>query len=295
VGQATVGLGDPDGGPTVEAGHKDIVFPGSYTTDYVVSDGVLAPGATGVVIATCPTESTVVGGGFKTHEDVVVISQYKAGNGWLGDAWNTGAESRVFSSYAVCLFEAPHASTSIVYGEVEIAGGENGRAVATCPSGTIVTGGGFNAYPTGDLLPYVSSRTETGEAWYSWAKNLTRSTRTHQAFAVCLSGTGGSTRSVLSLPVWLSPGASSGVKPECGYGEVVTSGGYGSNDEINVYSSWGPRSMVQIVQNEWWIDAVSTSSTTDRYFWGTVTCATLGIFADGFESGDTTQWSVSVP
>ena len=57
-------------------------------TEYVYQQANVGAGATGAAIATCPSTSIVVGGGYAAHPDVAFYTQYKYGNGWRGDARN---------------------------------------------------------------------------------------------------------------------------------------------------------------------------------------------------------------
>jgi hypothetical protein len=166
-------------------------------TRYVRQQTDVGPGDTGAAIATCPGASVVVGGGCASKPDVTFFTQYKYGNGWRGDAKNNASVTRQITVYAVCLHNVSGASVTQTHGQVYVPAGDKGQAVAACPAGTVATGGGFYAYPDKSLRVYNSSKADSGQRWQSWAQNMSGSSKTHHAYAICLSGTGGSSTRIL--------------------------------------------------------------------------------------------------
>ena len=60
-------------------------------------------------------------------------------------------------------------------------------STATCPAGTVVTGGGFDFYPDDDVVVEESRRSFGGDGWSVHAENYNIITGGHiQAFATCL-------------------------------------------------------------------------------------------------------------
>jgi hypothetical protein len=210
-----------------------------------------------------------VGGGFLGDpNDVTFYTQYPYGNGWRGDATNNAGFARQIFVFAVCLYNVPGASVTQVHGEVTVPPGQKGQAVATCPAGSIATGGGFYAYPDGSLQVYNSSKADSGEGWQSWAQNNSSSNRVHRAFAVCLSGTGGSTAQIMQS-VDVPAGYTRDVFPACGSGSLVTSGGFAAQEDLIVYNSSGPYG------NKWDVVVLNTHASEERLLYGYVVCLCL--------------------
>lgn len=238
-------------------------------TEYVYQQAYVSPGATGAAIATCPSMSIVVGGGYAAHSDVTFYTQYKYGNGWRGDAKNNSGVDRQITVFAVCLHNVSGLSVTQVHGQVTVYPGLKEQAVATCPAGSIVTGGGFHAYPDGSLRVYNSSKATSGVGWQSWAENLTGSNKTHHAYAICLSGSGGTTTQVMSSAS--IPLNSTGYAiPTCASGTLVTAGGFAAQPDLLIYSSSGPYS-----GDEWRVYVKNTSLTESRTLFGYAICLSL--------------------
>lgn len=243
----------------------EIVPAGPPYTEYVTEQVTIAAGSTGAAIATCPSTAIVVGGGYAANPDVAFYTQYKYDNGWRGDVKNNSGSSKQITVFAVCLHNVSGASVTQVHGQVDVPAGTRKQAVATCPAGSIATGGGFHAYPDGSLRVYNSCKADSGEGWQSWADNLSGSTKTHHAYAICLSGTGGTTARIMQSAS--IPGNTTGYAvPTCGSGTLVTGGGFAAQDDLIIYSSSGPYS-----DDEWRVYVKNTSS-SDRTLYGYAIC-----------------------
>jgi ferredoxin len=213
-------------------------------TEYVYQQVDVGAGATGMAIATCPNNSIVVGGGYAAHPDVAFY-------------------------YAVCLHNVSSASVTQAHGQVGVSPGTRKQAVATCPAGSIATGGGFHGYYDGSLRVYNSSKADSGEGWQSWADNLSGSTKNLHAYAICLSGSGGTTARILHS-TQIPPSSTGYAIPKCGSGALVTGGGFAAQDDLIIYSSSGPYS-----GDEWQVYVKNTHSYDDRTLFGYAICLSL--------------------
>ena len=238
-------------------------------TQYVYQQTTLGIGATGAAVATCPSSSTVVGGGYAADSDVTFYTQYKYENGWRGDATNNSGISTQITVYAVCLHNVSGVSVTQVHGQVDVLPGTKKQAVATCPAGSIATGGGFHAYPDGSLRVYNSSKADIGEGWQSWAHNLSGSTKTHHAYVTCLSGSGGTTARILKSVV-ATPSSTAYAAPKCGSGSLVTGGGFAAQEDLLIYSTSGPYS-----GDEWRVYVKNTHPSESRTLFGYAICLSL--------------------
>ncbi len=238
-------------------------------TEYVYQQVDVGAGATGMAIATCPNNSIVVGGGYAAHPDVAFYTQDKYENGWRGNARNNSGSSKQITVYAVCLHNVSSASVTQAHGQVGVSPGTRKQAVATCPAGSIATGGGFHGYYDGSLRVYNSSKADSGEGWQSWADNLSGSTKNLHAYAICLSGSGGTTAQILHS-TQIPPSSTGYAIPKCGSGALVTGGGFAAQDDLIIYSSSGPYS-----GDEWQVYVKNTHSYHDRTLFGYAICLSL--------------------
>jgi hypothetical protein len=200
---------------------------------------------------------------------VTFYTQYKYGNGWRGDAKNNSGSTQQITVFAVCLHGVPGASVTQVHGQATVSSGDKGQAVATCPSGSVATGGGFHAYPDGSMRVYNSSRADSGEGWQSWAQNNSGSSKTHHAYAMCLAGSGGSVAKILESAS-IDAGQSGYAIPKCGAGSLVTGGGFAAQPNLLIYSNSGPYS-----GDEWRVYVRNTHGSDDRTLFGYAVCLTL--------------------
>lgn len=238
-------------------------------TQYVYNYTEVNSGVSGAAVATCPDDSIVVGGGYAADADVTFYTQYKYGNGWRGDAQNNSGSKQQITVYAVCLHNLSGISVTQVHGQDDVASGLKANAIATCPAGSLATGGGFHAYPDGSLRVYNSSRAYSGEGWQSWAQNLSGSTKTLHAYAMCLSGSGGMINEILES-VSIPPNGTGYAFLTCPSGSLVTGGGFAAQDYMRIYISSGPHP-----GNEWHVHVRNTHSSDDKTLFAYAICLSL--------------------
>lgn len=238
-------------------------------TEYVTNETEVNPGVSGAVIATCPDDSIVVGGGYAAESEITFYTQYKYENGWRGDAQNNSAAKQQITVFAVCLHNLPGLSVTQVHGQDDVASGLKANAIASCPAGSLATGGGFYAYPDGSLRVYNSSRAYSGEGWQSWAKNLSVSTKTLHAYAICLSGSDGKIKEILES-VSIPPSSTGYAFPTCPSGSLVTAGGFAAQENLLIDSSSGPYS-----GNEWRVYVKNTHTSDDKTLFAYAVCLAL--------------------
>jgi len=159
-------------------------FGGIRYVDIVEQSVTTRPGFASAATAVCPSGSVVTGGGF-TSGDSVVFDNTRAMNGWRVDTFNDTASADTVTSYAVCLFGTSATSTQ-VSNQISIAGNVSGRAVAACPAGSVVTGGGWTT--TFDATLIITSSRKDNNNWQVEAVNTSGATQTLTAHAVCVSG-----------------------------------------------------------------------------------------------------------
>jgi len=122
-----------------------------------VTNQPVAAGATGAALASCPAGKRVLGGGVYTgHDAMRVIESFpSADSGWFG-AVSNGGDANVLDIYAVCAELDAKARYEVVgVTNRPVAAGMPGGAVATCPQGKRVLGGGV--YAGHDAMTVVES------------------------------------------------------------------------------------------------------------------------------------------
>jgi hypothetical protein len=126
----------------------------------------------------------VTGGGYASSADMSVYNSTMSGNGWQVYARNNSVSSKLLNAYAICL-AGTSATASQVGSHTMIAGGATGGTEATCPSGSLLTGGGFI---TSSNMPIYNSSMKLGdsETWMAYARNLSGSSQQLNSQAICL-------------------------------------------------------------------------------------------------------------
>ncbi len=219
--------------PTATSGLIIVIPPGlflPYTEQVYQQVNVPANDIAQATVA-CPAGSVVTGGGFATNTGVIVYTQSMQGNGWQAYGRNTTGSGKLLNAYAVCLHNTS-GTTSQVLNQVTVSASTYGQAVATCPGGSVVTGGGW-ASSANNLDVYNSSK--SGNGWQVYATNLTGSGQLLNAYAICLSGDAahsdqsGSQNSI-------NGGANGSTTGTCASG-LATGGGFAKNTGIAIYNT----------------------------------------------------------
>ncbi len=119
-------------------------------------------------------------------------------------------------------------TTQSVYEQVTLAPGMLGSTTAVCPSGTVVTGGGFSV--PGDVRVYT--QVKSGNGWSAFAKNTSAYNRALTVYAVCLTFPSVTTTQVAQNASVAGGGSLANKTAECPAGSVAVGGGFtGSSDE----------------------------------------------------------------
>ncbi|MBN1264091.1 MAG: hypothetical protein JXA25_01265 [Anaerolineales bacterium] len=143
-------------------------------------------------------------------------------------------------------------SISNVVEQESIPAGSSASSTAQCPSGSIVTGGGYAAQD--GLFIYNSSK--SGNGWRVYAQNNTGSNKPLNAYAVCMHNTSGSSSQILNQ-VSVSGGAIGHAVAACPAGSVLTSGGFAGRHDGGLFIYNSSRS-----GNGWQIYAENTTGSS---------------------------------
>jgi hypothetical protein len=217
-------------GPSGPLVHIPLVPLLLITSQQVLTQVTAPAGGVGHAVVNCPSGSVVTGGGFAGNSNLFVYNTSATGNGWEVYAQNLSGSDQLLNSYAMCLSNSS-GSTQQVYAQVTAPGSSNGHAVVSCPSGSVVTGGGFAG--NSNLLVFNSSA--DGNGWGVYAQNNSGSGQLLNSYAICLSGTSGSTQQVVNQ-VTVSGSSAGQAVAACPSGTYLTGGGYAGNQNLFVYS-----------------------------------------------------------
>jgi len=204
------------------------------TVDTVINQESIPAGSTASSTVECPAETIVTGGGYAAQDGLFIYNSSKSGNGWRVYAKNNTGSAKPLNAYAVCMANTEGSSSQIL-NQVSVSGGSIGHAVASCPAGSVLTGGGWAGRHDGSLFVYNSSR--SGNGWQVYAKNTTGSSIPLNAYAICVSGISASSNAQL-VQVTVNNGTYNSASPECDSG-LRTGGGFAvpSNPNMFVYNT----------------------------------------------------------
>ncbi len=146
----------------------------------------------------------------------------------------TGCGGTATSQVTVTVNPAPPSpATTQVLAQSSVGAGATGSTTVQCPSGTIVTGGGFASQHTIGIEIYNSSK--DGNGWRVYVKNGTGAGVLLNSYAICISNSSGSTTQVLQQ-VSVNAGSTGHSTVSCPAGSVVTGGGFAWTTSGEVYT-----------------------------------------------------------
>ena len=249
--------GTPDVTPTVTPSATPTAVPGPLPyTEQVYTQVWVPSSSTGNTTAACPSGTILVSGGFAVASlpDMFVYTQTRSGNGWRVYAKNDTGSNKLMTVNAVCLYNATGGTTIQVLGQVDVPANSVGHAVAYCPAGSIVMGGGW-ATPW-DHSMHVYNSSMAGNGWQVWVKNNIGASKLMQAYAICLSGVSG-TVSQDQSSVTVPGNAANSYTSECSTG-VVVGGGFEASHALHIYeTSRNP------ADQRWFVAAKNTAGTDE--------------------------------
>lgn len=220
-------------------------------------------GEIGHAVISCPSGTLLTSGGFAVHPDILVYNQSQSGNGWKVYGKNNGASDRLLNAYAACISNTGSSSTQVV-NQVTAPAGDIGHSVASCPSGSVITGGGWASSSDGNLVVYDSSK--SGNGWQVNAKNKSGGSKLLNAYAICLQGSTGSTNQA-AIQATIPSGSTGLAEAPCGSGSLATGGGFAGNPDLTIYNtSMAPGSSTQ------WRTYAQNPTTSGAILYGYAIC-----------------------
>ncbi|MEA3326949.1 MAG: NBR1-Ig-like domain-containing protein [Chloroflexota bacterium] len=221
----------------------------------------IAPSSTEHTTVSCPYGSVVVSGGFSAQNGIRVWHFMKDGLGWRIYATNSSSSERILTVKATCLYNSG-GTVSQEITQVNINPNGKTNLKANCPSGSVVTGGGWVIGSSNSVRIYNSS--QSGNAWQIWVENNTSSTPLVNVYAICLSGVSGSTNQTSPTSVSISGSSTGYAIASCPSGTYTTGGGFALQENLTVYNT----SMYQ----DDWINYARNTSGDNRTMFTYATC-----------------------
>jgi hypothetical protein len=194
----------------------------------------IPPNATESRTVNCPSDSVVVSGGFSHQLGVRVWHSMKNGNGWRIFATNTQPSARSLTITATCLINSGGTSDQ-TFTQQNAEPNDFTQLTTTCPSGSIVTGGGWVIGSNTTIQVYHSSR--SGNGWQIYINNPTSNTPLINVYAVCLSGVPGSTFQEVNSENNIPPNDTGNAEKLCPSGSFVTGGGFVMDIDLTLYNT----------------------------------------------------------
>jgi hypothetical protein len=183
----------------------------------------IPPNSTESKTINCPVGSIVVSGGFSHQSGIQVWQSKKDGNGWSITATNSDSTAKELTITATCLLNTKGTSSSVSE-EKQALPNENTIITASCPSGPLVTGGGWSVENNVPVKVFISAK--SGNAWQISVYNPTDISPKITAFAICLTGASGSTSQYDKKENKVPANSTASAQMNCPAGSYVTGGGF---------------------------------------------------------------------
>jgi hypothetical protein len=169
---------------------------GPVLTATAAGNTVTGVGQLSTAAATCPAGTQAIGGGFSApftqSAGIAVVDSFRSGpQTWTVSGISQIAGSGTATAFAYCRRTAKPFADVTGTGVVPSGLSMTGSALATCPAGTQLVGGGFQSTrgPNPSAYAYPVTNIATGPStWSLVALNNTTGAQTITAHAYCISG-----------------------------------------------------------------------------------------------------------
>ena len=267
AGVAAVGIGLAGAMVAIAPAVAGPVSVRGITTQTVIATATAPAGETGEAEATCGSGELLVGGGYVisgTSTDwQVYVDAPLNGTTWLVEPVNFAAQPLDFSAYAICALSVPgkkgvsRYTTQVVETAVNVPANQTGEADATCPTGELLTGGGYQvANVSSNWSIYLNAPTAS-DTWTAEIDNEVPLTTTYDSFAVCLAKKNSKpvtalTTSTVSTASTVAGNSSETADVSCGAHQLMTGGGHVMD---SIGQDWLIAASAPVASNEWQVQA----------------------------------------
>ena len=134
----------------------------------------------------CPTGKVPFGGGVLVSSaalDANVNSSFPNASSWLVDVNNGSSSATTFRIFVICA-KKPKLYQLVTTPPALVAAGFSGHAIASCPAGTVVLGGGSFSF-SGQTTVNLNSTFDAGNGWRTDMNNASLSSSNIESLAIC--------------------------------------------------------------------------------------------------------------
>jgi hypothetical protein len=170
----------------------------------------------------------------------------KDGNGWRITATNSHTAARNLTVTATCMLNS-NGTSSVVSEEKPAQPNDFTQISVNCPSGAIVSGGGWAVENNTAVNIYHSSI--SGNGWQINVNNPTGNSPKIAAYAICLSSVSGTTTQREKTENKVPPNSTASAQMNCPAASHVTGGGFSMDRELTLFHT--------AKENNGWINHVS--------------------------------------
>jgi len=242
-------------------------------TTQIVTATATAPAAdTGEAEATCPAGDLLLSGGYVingTSTDWRIYDDAPLdGTTWLVEPVNFAAQPLNFTAYAVCASSVPGKkgisgySTSTVQQSADVPANQTGDAGAACPSGQLLTGGGYDVFNVSANWSIYTDSPLNDQTWNVEIDNEVPVPTTFDSYAICLGKANSKpvTKLAISVADTAATVAANSVQAadvSCGPKSLMTGGGYVID---SVGQDWSIQASAPVSANDWRVQAADLDS-----------------------------------
>lgn len=193
-----------------------------------------ASGTSGTLTASasCASGEQMLSGGYSLSNSNKIFAAFSnypsSSNTWKASITLnfTLGSAMTITSTVLCLKANFLLHSTIVHKAASVAGGTTVPVTVGCPSGTVVTGGGYTASPSG--YTFIVGSTPGSAGWGMAVRLGSGTSITETVYAVCAHNLGGPTLADQYIVVGASSSASA--LPICTGGTIRTGGGFANTD-----------------------------------------------------------------
>jgi len=223
----------------------------ALTLSYAHQYHTIPPNSTDLMDVSCPAGTKVVSGGWDAQPSqgryLMVWVSRQVANMWRIMTVNKHPTAHLsITGYAVCASGVSGLSSYVASEPVNVPGGITQGGNASCPSGGLPTGGGFDSnFPNpAHLIPTGTYPNPQG-LWYSQEFNSTSTSKSFTAFISCTTNlpAAASVTARWGTAVSFRNGSSVLASMDCGSGEVAIGGGH-----LTSITTGSPSATTQLVR-----------------------------------------------
>lgn len=245
------------------------------TTHVVTVSATVATNSVNQAVAACGSGELLVGGGYTVNDPTatdrqVFIDAPLDSTTWLVEVVNPSptAPPLNFSAYAVCAKGAGGYTTHVVAAQVDAPANQTAEADATCPTGELRTGGGYDVFNVSSNWSVFLNAPTTTANWTVEIDNEVPLATTFHSYAVCLAKTNSMpitklTVNTVDAAATVPANSTQTADVACGPADVLTGGG---NVIQSIGQSWSIQASAPVADNGWQVEVTDLDNFSRNFF-----------------------------